>query len=272
MLLLSLLLTSAAQMPVYRWVRVTQKNDQTRNMKLPQKVKKVWNQNVSKWRQMMHNTSKGTFSIDKVLLLLLLELIMSENKYNQLILQHCLNLQRCKLNCSVARSYINRSQAGRHHTRQNILMKEWCNIPPSEVQSLVMCLSKAWVVSFKSSFCDLYFICRSFWGDVKSHCWTESSKKLDMWHLPVQPWCHIPRGPSVLWRPLPCVWNENRNPVVVHMKTQNMTLILQMFSCNWQLTFSPTFAKHFQNPENTPPQMSWQQWSKVLFFTDTVIC
>lgn len=35
----------------------------------------------------MHNTSRGTFSIDKVLLLLLLERIMSKYKYNQLILQ-----------------------------------------------------------------------------------------------------------------------------------------------------------------------------------------
>lgn len=50
MLLSSLLLTSAAHMPVDKWVRVTQQNDQTINMKLPQKIKKVWNQNVSKWK------------------------------------------------------------------------------------------------------------------------------------------------------------------------------------------------------------------------------
>lgn len=73
---------------------------------------------------MMHNISRGTFSIDSVLLLLLLERIMSRNKYNQFILQRCFQFKRCKLKCSATRSYINRSQAVRHRTMQNILMKE----------------------------------------------------------------------------------------------------------------------------------------------------
>lgn len=114
-------------------------------------------------------------------------------------------------------------------------MREWCNVPPTDVHSLVTGLWEAGLVSVscppgreqrgtqiqnkaKSCICETYL----FYLDVKFTVDLSSPEDL-------HPEC------------------ERRNPVVVCIQTKTWIWWFCTFLlCDWQLTFPPAFAEHLR--------------------------
>lgn len=93
-----------------------------------------------------------------------------------------------------------------------------------------------------------------------------------MWHLPAPPWCQIHRGPSFLWRALPCMRNEDFNATVVHIQTQNMNFILQIPPVMDSWHFPPAFSELWEYSRLMKMwcqihEINRHQWKKMLFWS-----